>query len=413
MHRLLKRQIERHLGGPQEVPPKWRSFIDAVDAAYQQSDDAQAMLEHSLELSSGELLQANSELLAVFQVFPDLFFRTDRSGMIIEHKGGEADHHLLRQGRLRGRLLHELPEPGVRERFAAALEEVLERKELVRVEYAHFPDEDVDPLALALATVEEIEPRYYEARFLPLLSDQVMVTIREITDRKQAEIALAAKAQELERSNAELQQFAYIASHDLQEPLRTVQSYLQLLRRRYGSQLDQDADEFIEFAFARVSSRARPLRPTPAEEVVDAVIRSLEVAINERDASITRDPLPIVKADRNQLEQLYQNLISNALKFNKSPTPRVHLGAERRGDRWHLTVRDNGIGIKPEHGERIFEIFKRLYAKDEYGGTGIGLAICKKIVERHGGQIGVESVPEEGSTFWFTLAPANARSTEI
>ncbi|MCA9706028.1 MAG: PAS domain-containing protein [Myxococcales bacterium] len=407
MHQLLKRQLDRHTAGSNAVPESWRAFVDAIDAAYAQFDNDRAMLERSLELSSSELLQANSELGAVFQAFPDLFLRLDRRGTILDHKGDDRQALGNPPGRLRGRRIDDLPLPGVAEQLAAALVEVLEHDHLVRIEYA-----------------TEAE-HYYEARLLPVLDDQVLVIIREITNRKLAELALADKARDLERSNSELQQFAYIASHDLQEPLRTVQSYLQLLRRRYRGKLDQDADEFIEFAvegarrmrqlitdllsFARVSSRARPFEPTELEEVVESVLRSLEVAIEERHAQITHDPLPVVNADRNQLLQLYQNLIANALKFNKDPVPQIHLSAERMGPRWRLTVRDNGIGMRPEYGEKVFEIFKRLEAKDEYEGTGIGLAICKKIVARHGGEIGVESSLGEGSTFWFTLAPAPQR----
>lgn len=298
MHRLLKRQLERHACGADGVPPEWATFIEAVDEAYHQADSERAMLERSLELSSSELLQANAELRGVFQ-------------------------------------------------------------------------------------------------------------------------ALAGKARELERSNQELQQFAYIASHDLQEPLRTVQSYLQLLQRRYGKQLDADADEFIGFAvegaqrmrtlitdllaYARVASRARPLEPIAVSEVVEDVLRSLETAIAERRAEITQDPLPTVQADRNQLRQLYQNLVANALKFNRNDAPKVHLGAQPDPAGWRLHVRDNGIGLDPSYRDKIFEVFKRLYGRDEFEGTGIGLAICKKIVERHGGEIGVESSPGSGATFWFTL----------
>lgn len=408
MHRLLKRQLDRHTAGSNAVPEAWREFVDAIDAAYVQSDHDRAMLERSLELSSGELLQANSELAAVFQAFPDLFLRLDHRGTILDHKGDHRQALGHPRHRLRGSRVQDLPLPEVTGALVEALAQVRDHGELVRIEYA-TPDE-----------------HYYEARLLPVLDDQVLMIIREITDRKLAELALADKARDLERSNGELQQFAYIASHDLQEPLRTVQSYLQLLRRRYRAKLDQDADEFIEFAvegaqrmrhlitdllsFARVSSRARPFETTPIDEVIDSVLRSLGVAIEERGAEITRDPLPVVNADRNQLLQLYQNLVSNALKFNDDPKPRVHLGAERVGPRWRLSVRDNGIGLKPEYAEKVFEIFKRLYAKEEYEGTGIGLAICKKIVERHGGEIGVESSPGEGSTFWFTLAPGQDTS---
>jgi len=273
------------------------------------------------------------------------------------------------------------------------------------------------------AFVEAVDAAYHQAdtdramleRSLELSSSELLQANAELRD---VAAALAERSRELERSNAELQQFAYIASHDLQEPLRTVQSYLQLLQRRYGSRLDADADEFIGFAvegaqrmralitdllaYARVSSRARPLEPTALPEVVQDALRSLHAAITERRAEITIDELPTVRADGNQLRQLYQNLVANALKFNDD-VPRVHLGAAREAGGWRLWVKDNGIGLDPAYGDKIFEVFKRLYGREEYEGTGIGLAICKKIVERHGGRIGVDSSPGQGATFWFTL----------
>jgi light-regulated signal transduction histidine kinase (bacteriophytochrome) len=274
------------------------------------------------------------------------------------------------------------------------------------------------------AFVEAVDAAYHQAdtdramleRSLELSSNELLqanAELRGVLD------TLASRSRELERSNAELQQFAYIASHDLQEPLRTVQSYLQLLQRRYGDRLDGDADEFIRFAvegaqrmralvtdllaYARVSSRARPFEPTALGDVVEEVLRSLAAAIEERRAEITTDALPTVLGDAQQLRQLYQNLVANALKFNREAVPRVHLGAERRPDGWRLHVTDNGIGLDPAYKDKIFEVFKRLYGRDEYEGTGIGLAICKKIVERHGGEIGVESRLGEGATFWFSL----------
>ena len=237
---------------------------------------------------------------------------------------------------------------------------------------------------------------------------------------KQAEEALTRQAQELFRSNAELEHFAHVASHDLQEPLRMVRSYVQLLERRYKEQLDEDADEFIHFAvdgaermqilisdllqYSRVSTHGRPFAPTACSAALDHALANLKVAIEESGAIVTYDELPEVMADESQLTRLLQNLIGNAIKFHKKDTrPEVHIGVEHADGEWTFSVRDNGIGIDPEDFERIFMIFERLHTQAEYTGTGIGLAVCKKIVERHGGHMWVESEPGRGSTFYFAI----------
>ncbi|MDG4555491.1 MAG: ATP-binding protein [Candidatus Competibacter sp.] len=242
---------------------------------------------------------------------------------------------------------------------------------------------------------------------------------REVEQRKRAAEQLARAATELERSNQELQQFAYVASHDLQEPLRMVTSYLQLLQRRYQGKLDADADEFIGYAvdgaqrmktlildlltYSRVGSRGKPLAPVALEAALADVLSNLQEAVRESGAQISHDPLPEVWADLGQMRQLLQNLIGNALKFHGDAAPQVHLSAAPDPDGWRLTVRDHGIGIDSEFFERIFVVFQRLHTRDEYAGTGIGLAVCKKIVERHGGRIWVESTPGQGAAFCFTL----------
>ena len=258
-----------------------------------------------------------------------------------------------------------------------------------------------------------------------------MTTVVDITERKQAE-------EEMKRSNAELEQFAYVASHDLQEPLRMVSSYVQLLQRRYQGKLDQDADEFIGFAvdgaermrrlindllaYSRLGTRAQPYVSTKCEEILEQAVDNLQVAIQENQAEVTHDPLPEVLGDETQLVQLFQNLIANAIKFHGKKKPKVHISASLtnrsslptneaggswgvRGDIWLFSVRDNGIGIDPRYAERIFIIFQRLNDRTKYPGTGIGLALCRKIVQRHGGQIWVESSPGAGATFFFTLPP--------
>ena len=247
----------------------------------------------------------------------------------------------------------------------------------------------------------------------------IMMFTEVITSRKRAEEALAKQAEELARSNAELEQFAYVASHDLQEPLRMVSSFTQLLAKRYQGKLGADADEFIGFAvegaarmqelirnlldYARLGRTDQPTHPVDCAEAVRAATANLKGLLESAGATVTCEGLPTVPGHLTQVTQLFQNLIGNAIKFRGAAPPLVRLWAQDDGDRWRLAVRDNGIGIDPKHAERIFVIFQRLHARSEYPGTGIGLAICKKIVERHGGRIWVESQPGQGATIWFTL----------
>jgi signal transduction histidine kinase len=239
---------------------------------------------------------------------------------------------------------------------------------------------------------------------------------------------LAERAKDLERSNMELQQFAYVASHDLQEPLRTIASFTQLLAKRYNDKLDDKAREFINYAvdgskrmqtlindllaFSRVGTQAKTLETVRCDAVLDRVLKNLKLAIQDSGATITRDRLPTVLADEVQLSQIFQNLLGNAIKFRGSDAPRIHVSAERQGAAWKVMVRDNGIGISPDHNDRIFVIFQRLHTKTQYPGTGIGLAICKKIAERHGGRIWVEPSPGGGSTFYFTIAAGETANAE-
>ena len=244
------------------------------------------------------------------------------------------------------------------------------------------------------------------------LASQNQQLRQEIAAREQVQAALR-------RSNAELEQLAYVASHDMQEPLRMVASYLQLVAERYGNSLDADGHEFIGYAvdgakrmqalisdmltYSRVSTRARPFEATDSARIVATAERHLQVAIEEAGAEITRGELPVVLGDEVQLLQLFQNLIGNAIKFRGHAAPRVHVTAEPAEDGWCFSVTDNGIGIAPEYFERIFVLFQRLHGRREYPGTGIGLALCKRIVERHGGRIWLESTQGQGSVFRFTL----------
>ncbi len=230
---------------------------------------------------------------------------------------------------------------------------------------------------------------------------------------------LVARSQDLGRSNVELQRFAYVASHDLQEPLRTISSFTQLLAKRYRDKLDDKAREFIDFAvdgckrmqtliddllaFARVGTEAKALQPVRCDAVLDRALKSLRVAIQESGAQIRRSTLPVVMADEVQLTQLFQNLLANSIKFRGQQVPSMHISAQRQDTSWTISIRDNGIGISPQQADRIFVIFQRLHTSAQYPGTGIGLAVCKKIAERHGGSISVQPAPDGGSVFSFTV----------
>ncbi len=247
------------------------------------------------------------------------------------------------------------------------------------------------------------------------VTDQVASALVHLQVRQ----AIQRTAEDLARSNEDLSQFAYVASHDLQEPLRMVSSFVQLLKKKYGDRLDAEADQFIGFAvegasrmqtlindllaYSRLGTRGRELGPTDSGIALANALANLGAAIHETAAEITHGQLPTVRADGTQLAQVFQNLVGNAIKFRGAATPKIHVDVRREKDHWLFSVRDNGIGIAPEFRDRIFLIFQRLHVRHKYPGTGIGLAVCKKIVERHGGQIWVESEAGDGATFYFTI----------
>ncbi|MDG5759911.1 ATP-binding protein [Natronococcus sp. A-GB1] len=253
--------------------------------------------------------------------------------------------------------------------------------------------------------------------------ERVQARLEERNDElRETQQELEATVRELEASNERLEQFASAASHDLQEPLRMISSYLRLLEERYGDELDEDAEEFIEFAvdgadrmqvmvddlleYSRVETRGDPFEPVDLDAVLENALTDLGVRIEETDAEIIVEELPRVAGDRSQLRQLFQNLVSNALEYSGDEPPRIHVSAERVGDRWEIAVRDEGIGIDPEDQERIFEVFDRLHTQADHEGTGIGLALCQRIAERHDGTLEVDSEPGEGATFSVRLRPA-------
>lgn len=272
--------------------------------------------------------------------------------------------------------------------------------------------------------VIEDEEHWVRAYKTPVIDEQgkavgILGIFEDITQKKRAEKKLRNIMAELVRSNNELEQFAYVASHDLQEPLRMVSSYVQLLKRRYQGQLDSDADDFIHFAvdganrmqvlindllaYSRVNTRGKPFLETNLNAVLQRVLRDLETTIAKNEAEISYPDLPIVMADETQIGQVILNLIGNAIKFRGDAPPKIDITVERDDEDWHFAITDNGIGIDPRFQEKIFVIFQRLHSSDEYAGTGIGLAITKRIIERHGGRIWMESELGEGSTFNFTI----------
>jgi len=270
--------------------------------------------------------------------------------------------------------------------------------------------------------------REQRAQEIHALNTQLEVRVFERTkELEESNKVLMQRTEELVRVNVELERFAYISSHDLQEPLRTVSSYVKLLAKRYKGRLDQDADDFIGYAVDATErmrnlirdllkyslAGARHMRSEPADcnAVVAEVLATMKTGIEDSGAAVTTGFLPIVKGDSSQLALVFQNLVANALKFRRKETPRIHITAQQQGAEWLFSISDNGIGIEPEYLARIFEIYKRLHTQEEYPGTGIGLAICKRIIEAHNGHIWAESVLGKGSTFYFTL-PALSHTSE-
>lgn len=274
----------------------------------------------------------------------------------------------------------------------------------------------VDATRFIQCNIRDITERVRVNQALETANKEMAFQIEEKGKRADELVMINA---ELARSNAELEQFAYVATHDLQEPLRAVASCVQLLQKRYEDQLDEKAHEFIAhavdgtkrmqtlindlLAYSRISTHAEVFASTNCDMVLQEALANLMVAIAESDAVVTRDALPMVSGDATQLTQLFQNLVGNALKFRGERPPKIHIGVVRRNGDWRFSVADNGIGMEPQYFERVFLVFQRLHTRKEYQGTGIGLAICKKVVERHGGRIWAESEAGRGSTFCFTI----------
>jgi len=383
----------------------------AADVAFKEAQlrEWSAELEQRVQQRTIELHASEDRYRLLSETSPDMIFVIDKHNRLQYINSLAAHQFGTNPQQATGQPSQDVFGPDTVEQQAAALKHVFETGE---------PYSTQNQLDSALGT------RWMDTQWVPLRDDMgsiiaVMGVSRDITEARQISQALAEKAEALETSNRELERFAYIASHDLQEPLRMVTSYLQLLERRYKDKLDGDALEFIAYAvdgssrmkalindllaYSRIRTRARDFVPIDCETVLENVLQNLQIAIQETSAQITHTPLPTVLADRTQIEQLFQNLVGNALKFHGPLTPLVHIDARRRDGHWLFSVADNGIGIEPQYFERIFIIFQRLHTREEYAGTGIGLAVSKRIVERHGGRIWIESQPGQGTTFYFTI----------
>ncbi|MBI4967640.1 MAG: PAS domain S-box protein [Rhodospirillales bacterium] len=398
--------------------------LEAKEAAYRDTSEKFVDLLRNLEVHQEELRIQNEELQAgrtvqeialakytdLFDNSPMAYVVVDSQGVIQEVNHAGAQLLGLERRRLAGKALATYIAPAQRQTFDAHLREL-------------FANQRAKSESVLSRGIEDI-PVILESSLLAGSSTggepHGLIAAIDISGRKRAEREADIKSRELERSNAELQSFAYVVSHDLQEPLRMIGSYVQLLARRYKGALDSDADEFIHFAvdgverlsrmindlldYSRVETRGRVPEPTDAAQALGDALANLEAATLESGATCTVGSLPWVMADPHQLGRLFQNLIGNALKY-RSPkrTPRILIDAVRHGAEWHFSVADNGIGIDPAYFNRLFRLFQRLHTRQEYPGTGVGLAICKKIVERHGGRIWVDSTPDRGSTFYFSL----------
>ena len=357
------------------------------------------------------LRESEEKFRALAENSPDIISRLDKELRYKYINHGSNTLELSSENLIGKRLEDVAPLNGITKIWAESAKKVLKTGEIQEMEF-NFPS--IHGLKVFHSYVV---PEYDDGEI-----ESLLVVSHDVTQRKQLEEELKATVKELRHSNDELRQFAYVASHDLQEPLRTITSFTQLIERRYKNELDSDADEFIEYIvdaakrmqtlindllnYSRVATRGKEFELTNTEEILENTKSNLYASIKENNAEITHENLPEIMADKRQMIQLFQNLIGNAIKFRKPEiTPKIHIKAHKDENRneYVFSVRDNGIGIEPQYMERIFIIFQRLHTRDEYDGTGIGLAVSKRIIERHGGHIWVESEPSAGSTFYFTL----------
>ena len=367
--------------------------------------------EFSHDLSESK--ESGAKYRALLEAAPDAMVVVNQAGEIVlvnvqaENQFGYSRHQLV------GQQVKDIIPEGFAERLIAdgtrSAAEALAQQIGTGIELSgRRKDGSKFPIEIMLSPLESTE------------GILVTAAIRDVTERNRSEEHLVKTVGELKRSNEELQQFAYVSSHDLQEPLRMVASYTQLLAKRYKGRLDSDADEFIAFAvdgcnrmqgliqdllaYSRAGTNGKAFCEVSAEDALRGALTNLRITIEQSGAVVSHDSLPAIETDETQLTQVFQNLVGNAIKYRSAEVPRVRVSATKNGDNeWIFSVRDNGLGIAPQYFERIFVIFQRLHGRDEFEGTGIGLAICKKVLERLGGRIWVESQPGTGSTFYFAL----------
>jgi len=360
-----------------------------------------------------ERKESEAKYRGLLEAAPDAMVVVNQSGEIVLLNVQAEKQFGYRRGELVGQKVKNIIPQGFAERLIAdgtrTAAEALAQQIGTGIELSGWrKDGSAFPIEIMLSPLENAE------------GILVTAAIRDITERKKSEAHLVKTVAELKSSNDELQQFAYVASHDLQEPLRMVASYTQLVAKRYKGRLDSDADEFIAFAvdgcnrmqgliqdllsYSRTGTNGKALHKISGENALKEALTNLQTTIEESGAVVTHDSLPDLTTDDKQLSQVFQNLVGNAIKYRGADVPEVHVSAKRNGgDEWVFSVRDNGLGIDPQYFERIFILFQRLHGREEFAGTGIGLAICKKILERLGGRIWVESQPTMGSTFYFAL----------
>ncbi|MEM6644810.1 MAG: PAS domain S-box protein [Bacteroidota bacterium] len=383
------------------------SAIAIYDADHEIERSLAVLVDVSQRISAQqELAQSEARNRALIEALPDLIFVFDADGVYLDCFPPSEEALAFPRDLFIGKSVVEvLPEP-LGKASLQAIQTTLRTGETQVMEYP-LPNQEGDV-------------QHFEARLVKQDSHTVIAISREITERVAARKQLEAYANDLELSNEALERFAYVSSHDLQEPLRTIHSFTDLFVQRYGDQIDERGQEYLGFvtdgtrrmraliddllAYSRLRGVQLTVTDVDLNGVLDEVQHALHAAIDERKALITTDVLPTLRADAGQIELLLQNLISNALKFQQpGQQPVIHVAAQRDGGYWAISVQDNGIGIKPDYFEQIFEMFKRLHTREDYAGTGIGLAICLRIARRHGGTLRVASAPGEGSTFTFTI----------